>query len=193
MKKLLIISLLPIVLSGCVSYSESGPVKQQFNLQDDDSDGVINARDLCADTGSIAVVNNDGCPLRLTTQAKGELHILFANDSTYINPSYSKQIEAMAMMMQKHPQLTLVINGYASQVGNSAYNQDLSLRRAQQVEQLFEAQNIAASHLKIIGFGDTKPIHSQDVDQGYKLSRRVTAKLVTNEHTQIDKWNVFSK
>ncbi|WP_025821449.1 OmpA family protein [Shewanella marina] len=193
MKKLLIISLLPIVLSGCVSYSESGPVKQQFNLQDDDSDGVINARDLCPDTGSVAVVNNDGCPLQLTTQAKGELHILFANDSTYINPSYNKQIETMVMLMQKHPQLTLIINGYASKIGQSAYNQNLSLRRAKQVEQLFEVHNIAASRLKIVGFGDTKPILAQDVDESYKLSRRVTAKLVTNEHIQIDKWNVFSK
>ena len=63
-------------------------ITQSYDLEDDDNDGVINARDLCIDTQMGAEIDNDGCGSYFESTEEKALHILFANNSTEINPVF---------------------------------------------------------------------------------------------------------
>lgn len=64
MKAFPLILLIAVGLTACVdidSVSKAPVAAQTFDLADQDRDGVINARDLCADTPIDASIDNDGC------------------------------------------------------------------------------------------------------------------------------------
>jgi OOP family OmpA-OmpF porin len=59
-------------------------------------------------------------------------------------------------------------------VGEEAYNQKLSERRAQAVADYLSAQGVAPGRFKVIGMGETKPLVSNDTEEGRAQNRRVT-------------------
>jgi outer membrane protein OmpA-like peptidoglycan-associated protein len=95
----------------------------------------------------------------------------------------------LASFMKEYPSTKVVINGYASKVGNTNYNQALSLRRSNAVRNLLLSHEIAPSRISIQGFGETVPIivASKESDT---LSRRVTASLIGQRLEYLKQWNV---
>jgi len=67
-----------------------------------------------------------------------------------------------------------IVAGYTDDTGSLDYNQGLSERRANAVANYLSAHHsIAASRLLMKGYGETKPIASNDSDNGRALNRRV--------------------
>jgi outer membrane protein OmpA-like peptidoglycan-associated protein len=67
-----------------------------------------------------------------------------------------------------------VIAGHTDSMGALAYNQALSERRARAVANYLAAQHgISASRLIMKGYGETRPIASNDDEKGRTLNRRV--------------------
>lgn len=81
-------------------YRPTPLANQIADLQDDDRDGVINARDLCPDTPKGSEIDNDGCGTFVKSSQMQQLHILFANDSSSIEPAFLTQIRQMAEFLQ---------------------------------------------------------------------------------------------
>ena len=88
--RLSMLTLCLISLSGCVTdpelYSNQEPLQEQTrDLNDIDLDGVINERDLCAETPNDAVISNDGCE-KLTGRPKVKFReIDFAFDESSLS------------------------------------------------------------------------------------------------------------
>lgn len=76
--KRIIFSLLVLSLTACSSLETEQPPTafHSRDLSDSDADGVINARDLCADTPKHAVIDNNGCPIVKYSEEENKLHIL---------------------------------------------------------------------------------------------------------------------
>jgi OOP family OmpA-OmpF porin len=71
-----------------------------------------------------------------------------------------------------------VIEGHTDNVGTAAYNDRLSKNRANSVRQyLIKNFDINASRLTATGYGLTKPIASNDTEEGCQKNRRVQAVL----------------
>src|SRR5690606_7446699 len=84
------------------------PVADQIDdLQDQDRDGVINARDLCPDTPSTAEVDNDGCGTYIKTSQQMQIRVLFANNSDVINPVFRSQIKELAEFLKLYPSTSI--------------------------------------------------------------------------------------
>ena len=67
-----------------------------------------------------------------------------------------------------------IVAGHTDGTGSLAYNQGLSERRAQAVATYLTAQHgISSSQLIMKGYGETKPIASNDSESGQALNRRV--------------------
>ncbi|MCM0148665.1 OmpA family protein [Photobacterium galatheae] len=182
--------LLPL---GCSTSVGDPPVAEQSrDLLDQDDDGVINARERCADTPLPAVVDNDGCPDYVQSKRTYELHILFANDSDVIPTAFRTQIIQMANFLKHYPKTAIELRGYASPVGGSGHNLNLSQRRASNVRQLLLAQGIAPHRVKTVGFGDTEPIQGQTREQTNILSRRVTATVTGADQGVLERWTIFT-
>ncbi|KJG00418.1 OmpA family protein [Photobacterium angustum] len=185
--------LLSFSLFGCSLSVPQPPIaKQTKDLFDADSDGVINQRDRCADTPIDAVVDNDGCPTFVKNSEENNIHVLFANDSSEIPESYMENISNMSEFLAKYPKTHIELKGYASPVGNAAYNVGLSKRRAAAIQQALITEGVAPSRIKTIGFGDSDPVKASDVEESNALSRRVVAQVVGSQGNVVKEWTIYT-
>ena len=85
-----------------------------------------------------------------------------------------------AHIVLAHPDLRLDVEGHTDSVGDDAYNQRLSERRAEAVAQRLAAQGVPAANITSKGFGETSPVASNDTAAGRQQNRRVEL-VVTGE------------
>lgn len=175
-----------------IDYNPTPKAIQVADLHDLDSDGVINARDLCMSTPIGAEVDNDGCETYLNEEERYQLKILFANDSDNINQVFKLAINELVTFLKKYPTTSIEIQGYASKVGRADYNLDLSRRRANNVRNQLIKKGISRNRLTIVGFGDTHLAEMGLDDVSHALNRRVTATIVGYKGMVKDEWTIFT-
>ncbi len=185
-----------LVLAACSSspddeaYIPTPQANQIADLLDDDYDGVINARDLCAETPKGAAIDNDGCETRSEKSQQKQLKVLFANDSDQVPPVFLSQIKDMAEFLKTYPSTRIELKGYASPEGKAQYNVMLSERRAKNVKNALISYGITPQRVRYVGFGSTKNsvVSKQDSAQ----ERKVIASVVGFKG-QVDKeWTIFT-
>jgi len=100
--------------------------------------------------------------------------ILFDTDSAVLKPQSAGVLKEISTTLYKHPDMKLEIDGFTDSTGDAAHNLDLSRRRAGTVMNVLVSQfGIDQSRLKTNGFGDEKPISSNDTPEGRANNRRV--------------------
>jgi OOP family OmpA-OmpF porin len=145
---------------------------------DSDGDGVPDRLDKCANTPSGAKVDTDGCPQKLLEKVGIRLELNFDTNKADIKPDFRDEIGRVATFMRQYPGTTVVIEGHTDNTGTTDYNQDLSERRAKAVAQsLIHDHGVAANRVQAVGYGETKPIASNDTAAGRAENRRVTAAI----------------
>lgn len=195
MKALLMI--LSIALIGGCSMRDTvnmdTPTNQVFDLNDNDKDGVIVARERCNDTVMGATIDNYGCGKIKPINERQELKILFANDSYYIDPQYYDQVETIATFMREYPNTKVTIEGHCSKTGSYDHNLALSQNRANAViSTLSERFGIEADRLTAIGYSYDRPVDPTHTQMAHTRNRRVIAE-VTGEDTTADmKWHIYT-
>ncbi|WP_250478061.1 MULTISPECIES: OmpA family protein [unclassified Caballeronia] len=115
---------------------------------------------------------------------------LFDSGEAVLKPGSNRTLVGALEMIKAHPNKRILVAGYTDNVGDSASNLKLSLARATALRDwLIDASGIAATQFAIQGYGDTRPIASNDTDAGRAHNRRVEITLVpdngaTSAHTQ---------
>lgn len=150
-----------------VFFKAGTPVADCSKL-DDDKDGVNNCADKCADTPKGAIVDKNGC-----WAFRG---VLFDFDKADIKSKYSPLIQNAVEVMKLNPGLTVEIQGHTDSYGTDAYNEKLSQRRADAVRNELIKQGVDGKRLTAVGFGESKPVESNDTDEGRAYNRRVEYK-----------------
>ncbi|MEZ9515171.1 OmpA family protein [Vibrio splendidus] len=173
-------------------YRDLPDITQSYDLEDDDNDGVINARDLCIDTQIGAEIDNDGCGSYFESTEEKALHILFANNSTEINPVFLGQIRQMAAFLKRYESTSIQLQGYASKVGNTKHNLMLSKERASHVRRALISNGIQPSRINIVGHGDSS-FSSNDTQINHALHRKVVATVVGFKGNIKEEWHIFTK
>ncbi|GIU49018.1 MULTISPECIES: OmpA family protein [Shewanella] len=166
---------------------------QDFDLNDNDKDGVIMARERCIDTVNGAGIDNYGCGTVNEINERQELKIMFENDSDYINNRYYQQIEKVADLMNYYPNTQVTIEGHCSKTGSYEHNLALSQARADNVVKvLSDTFGIDSSRLTAIGYSFDRPIDTSNTTAANELNRRVIAE-VTGDDTKADmKWHIYT-
>ena len=195
MKALLIIVGLTL-MAGCSMRdieSMDTPTNQVFDLNDNDRDGVIVARERCTGTVLGASIDNYGCGAVTPINERQELKILFANDSFFLEPKYFDQVESIATFMKQYPNTKVTIEGHCSRTGTYEHNLELSQNRANAViAVLAERFGIANDRLKAIGYSYDRPVDLSGTAAAQTRNRRVIAE-VTGEDTAADmKWTIYT-
>lgn len=102
--------------------------------------------------------------------------VLFDFDKATIRPDAAQALARLATVIRGFPSARVMLEGHTDAKGNDAYNQSLSLRRAEAVKAwLSGKESIDASKLQTQGFGKSKPVASNDTDEGRQKNRRVVA------------------
>jgi len=111
------------------------------------------------------------------TDARVDLTVNFAYDSDRVEGAARAQIMEIANALNK-PSLAeqrIRVEGHTDGDGDAGYNLDLSYRRAiSVVRMLVDDYNIPSDRLDVKGFGEDRPIATNDGSQGRALNRRVT-------------------
>jgi OmpA-OmpF porin, OOP family len=165
----------------------------QSRLADADRDGVIDARDLCPETSEGAAVDNYGCPDQTTKLLSVELNVLFDSGKADIKPRFYTELKDLAKFLQDNPTSNVVIEGHTDSVGSSELNLDLSQRRASAIaDVLIDSFRIKPDRVKGIGYGATRPIASNDTEEGRKQNRRVVAEVFAKQQFANERWTIYS-
>ncbi|KOO13176.1 hypothetical protein AKJ18_20635 [Vibrio xuii] len=183
----------PLKAEDAYEYKETPKPNQVDDLLDDDKDGVINARDLCPQTPGKADIDNDGCGTYIKTEEEMNLHILFQNDSSAIQPMFLAQIREMSEFLEAYPSTSIELQGYASKVGKAEYNQKLSERRAEAVQEALLDNGVASSRVRIVGFGDTRLDELGDDEVSHAMNRKVVATVIGHKGNVKEEWSIFTK
>ena len=97
-------------------------------------------------------------------------------DKAVVKDKYRNEIKKVADFMKTYPNTKAVIEGHTDNINTAAYNQKLSEARANSVRQyLISNFGIKASRLAAVGYGLTKPIASNNTEEGKQKNRRVQA------------------
>jgi len=113
----------------------------------------------------------------------GEATILFANDSTTIDPQYKPELLKLAQQAKGVTGYLLMVQGYASKVGSAALNQRLSAERAENVTSFLEQEGkIPLTNMLSPGaMGTSKQVAPDKTVEGQAENRRVVVKILQNK------------
>jgi OmpA-OmpF porin, OOP family len=105
--------------------------------------------------------------------------VLFEFDRSDLNNDARRLIDALADELTELGPRTVTIHGYTDDVGEPAYNQRLSERRAGAVRNHLAVQLDDEFRLEAAGYGETRPVAPNDSDEGRARNRRVVISYPT--------------
>jgi len=127
-----------------VGVSDPKPVVQNFLLK-------------AARKGATTVLNN----------------IFFEFDSYELKNSSITELEKIKTFLQQNPDIHVEIQGHTDNVGNAPYNLELSGKRAMAVFSYLVDQGIDQERVTYKGYGEEKPVASNEDENGRSLNRRI--------------------
>lgn len=139
---------------------------------DSDGDGVPDYLDRCPNTAANTRVDEHGCPYPGTALFTLE-GVHFEFDSARLKPSAETILQQAVRKLKDNPGVAVDVVGHTDSTGSEAYNQDLSMRRAQSVADYLTANGISAGRLTVRGEGESNPVTSNDTREGRAMNRRV--------------------
>ncbi|MEE8427977.1 MAG: OmpA family protein [Gammaproteobacteria bacterium] len=128
----------------------------------------------CVRTGSwTASQKAAGCDRTIVLQASA----LFDFDQAVIKRAGRRELDALAASLQDSGAGQIRIVGHTDSMGPAAYNQDLSMRRANAVKDYLVRKGIRAGSINTSGRGETRPVASNDTAAGRAMNRRVELRI----------------
>ena len=146
-------------------FSNRGVLVDENGIElDDDKDGVPNSKDLESNTPVGTMVNQFGINISNTTfNNSGGLtyfpSIYFNSGSAVVGSSNENRIATMALLLRTNKDINLNVIGHTDNVGNTKFNRELGLKRANEViNYLVSNYKIDADRLNPITKGEEDPL-----------------------------------
>lgn len=147
---------------------------------DRDKDSIPNDVDACPDEPGKQNPDpqKNGCPAAFVRDGKILIleQVKFNTGSAEISkgPDSEPVLEAVAGVLTKHPEITAVeVEGHTDNRGNAGNNKKLSANRAAAVVRWLTSHGVESSRLSSAGYGQERPIDTNDTDLGRRNNRRV--------------------
>ena len=152
---------------------------------DSDGDGVYDGLDRCPNTPAGTAVDAAGCPLpepeRVFTLSSFSGGVTFEFDSAQLTAEGRNRLRAVGdtLVMAEFLGRPITIDGHTDSRGSDEYNMALSRRRAETVRNFLRENfpQFAGTQFTVNGFGETRPVATNDTDEGRAQNRRVEIRL----------------
>ena len=99
--------------------------------------------------------------------------VSFDFDKFAIRPDAADTLTEAAQVLREQLSVEVWIDGHTDAMGTDAYNQRLSERRAQAVVDYLTQHGVGGGRLRARGFGESRPVASNETDDGRAQNRRV--------------------
>lgn len=161
--------------------NEAGPAENNgCPWSDKDGDSVLDKDDQCPDVAG--TVANNGCP-EVTEEVQKQLNdyartILFDTGRSSIKAESTSVMVDIIQILNEYPNAKFTVEGHTDSVGSAKLNQSLSEKRANSVRDFLIDKGINAGRLTAIGYGEDKPIATNNTRAGRTQNRRVEINLI---------------
>ena len=104
--------------------------------------------------------------------------ILFDVDKYDVRPEAERALASLATVLKEADVKAFEIDGHTDSDASDEYNQALSEKRANAVKDFLASQGLT-SEITIIGYGESRPVASNDTPEGKQKNRRVEILILT--------------
>jgi len=171
-------------IAGCVVNPNGCPT-------DADQDGVCDGLDKCPDTPENARVDASGCPIQVS-QKETELletgmirlqNVNFDTGKATILPESFANLDEVADILGRWPDLRIEIAGHTDSRGTDARNRTLSEARANAVRDYLvnKFPELRPDQFTAKGYGESQPIATNTTALGRARNRRVEFRVLNKE------------
>jgi len=101
----------------------------------------------------------------------------FDFDKSAIRSDAKPVLDAAIQTLKEEGGVAVIAEGHTDAVGSDAYNQRLSMRRADAVRDYLVAGGISASRIKVEGHGESRPVATNDTEDGRAQNRRTELRV----------------
>ncbi|MBN2011034.1 OmpA family protein [candidate division KSB1 bacterium] len=102
----------------------------------------------------------------------------FAFDKSDLLPVSYPVLDKTANLLNMKPDVKVEIKGYTDYIGTDAYNQELSVDRAETVKAYLVYKRVAASRLTTVGYGENNPVEDNSTEEGRAMNRRIVFRII---------------
>jgi outer membrane protein OmpA-like peptidoglycan-associated protein len=129
-------------------------------------------RERMAGTGVDVVRQGDNITLNMPG------NITFAFNDASLQSQFYPVLDDVARTLTEYNQTVVEVAGHTDSVGSDAYNQELSVRRANSVASYLQNRGVMQQRLITVGAGESRPVAGNDTETGRAQNRRVEITLV---------------
>jgi outer membrane protein OmpA-like peptidoglycan-associated protein/tetratricopeptide (TPR) repeat protein len=162
---------------GVTDFTIAGPQEKQYRLSVE-LDGYVFVNETVTLPGAGTeprTINRTVALRKLAVGVSGVLrNIYFDFDKWSFKSESYNELNKLERMMQQNPNIRVEISGHTDNIGTKTYNMYLSRKRAEAVKDFLTGKGIDARRIKATGYGETRPLASNDDEkEGRELNRRV--------------------
>ena len=155
-------------------------------IVDTDGDGVPDSRDECPNTPRNHVVDERGCSILTEEVERIDLQVQFDYDSAVVKPEFLADIRQVADFLRANSGTVADLEGHTDSTGTAEYNQGLSERRVNAVRQiLINEFGLEAGRVTATGYGESRPVATNDTPAGRALNRRVVTVISATQQVPV--------
>ncbi len=105
--------------------------------------------------------------------------VLFEFGKWDLKPEAKQELHQAVSSIRKFPHARIIIEGHTDRVGSDASNQELSVKRAGAVRNyLMKTEKLEGYKIEVQGYGESRPIASNETEEGRERNRRVELILI---------------
>jgi outer membrane protein OmpA-like peptidoglycan-associated protein len=107
--------------------------------------------------------------------------VLFETNKSEVRPAAQNSLHKLADFLQANPKRFVLIEGHTDNVGSAAYNEALSLRRANAVDSALSQLGVPTTRMDTAGYGEAYPVADNMSDSSRALNRRVEVYIAEDD------------
>ncbi|MEP6674155.1 MAG: OmpA family protein [Ferruginibacter sp.] len=107
-------------------------------------------------------------------------NVYFDFDKWNLRPESFVELDRVVKMLAENPAIEIEMSAHTDSRGSDDYNFKLSDNRARSVMEYIISKGIAAARIISKGYGETKPVATNETDDGRQLNRRVEFTILKN-------------
>lgn len=107
-------------------------------------------------------------------------NIFFDHGKATLRSESNAELERLVKLMKDVPNLKIEISGHTDNTGSATVNETLSQQRAEAVVTFLVGKGIAASRMRAKGYGSSRPVASNNSEDGRQQNRRTEFEITGN-------------
>ncbi len=103
--------------------------------------------------------------------------LLFDTGSAVLKPDAIDEVGKLGDILAKYPDDRIKIEGHTDSTGSTAFNEELSQRRADAVREVLKSRGVRDAQMLVLGMGKADPVADNGSAAGRAQNRRVELKI----------------